>query len=121
MKISAKAKFNLEQSLYRVADKYYVGYKGGSWAFSRSSIWSPKVSGTVNLVNPDNYSDITVSPKVAGYCLTLLAASRAGNIAYSQGNNIAADFWFRFVEAVRNEALDLLKPADKSLFLEFID
>jgi len=121
MKLSPMAKFQLEQALYPMADKYYVGYRGGSWSFSRAGIWSPKVSGKVNLVNPDNYSDVNVSPKTAGYGLTLLAASRLGNIAFQRNQNTAANFWFQFVEYVRNNALDNLPKSEVSDFLSFID
>lgn len=121
MKFDPMAKFSLEQAVYTMADKYYVGYNGGSWSFSRNSVWSPKVSGKVNLVNPDNYSDVNVSAKAAGYGLSLMAASRLGNIAVRKGYNASADFWFRYVDYVRDEALNNLPKSEVSAFLSFID
>lgn len=115
------AKLQYEQAVYRVADAHYVGYQGGSWSLSRSGVWSPKVSGKVNLVCPDNYADVVVSAKAAGYGLSVVAASRLGWDAYNRGYEGNARYWFALMESVKQEALDKLRGDDVAGFLSYID
>jgi len=120
-KLSQMQKLMLEQSVYRVADEYYVGYSGGRWVFSRESVWSPKVTNDVNLVNPDNYSDVIVKPKTAGYALTLFAASQICYKYHAQGNEDGAEFWANFMETLRLNAVNKLSGSELSKFLSFVD
>lgn len=121
IKLSQLQKSVLEQVVYRVADEYYVGYDGGGWAFSRESVWSPKVSGKVNLVNPNNYSDVIVKPKTAGYALTLLAASQICYKCYEQGRDEATEFWANIMENIKTSAVNSLVGDELTNFLSFID
>ncbi|ELV7517785.1 antirestriction protein [Photobacterium damselae] len=83
---------HIEAYCYHLASKYVDGYNGGYWEFvelhkdSSSGVVGRYASlvtnGTVRLVNPMNYSDVTLSSSAAGIALFMMLYSDYANILH---------------------------------------
>lgn len=121
MSLNAIAKLHLEQVTYLLADQHMVGYNGGSWTWKKAGFWSPKVSGTVKLLNHLNGSEVEVKPLTAGYCLAVMACNKICWMMHSRGKDNVSRQWADHQYRLRDHALDTLDEVEASKFLEFID
>ena len=117
-------RLRLEMAVYQAADRYYVGYTGGSWKFDEEGqYWWPDVEGEVTLDNP-NYGDQVMTARAAGVALSSMMANRicwrmADNEQHEKGA-----FWAAMFYQIRNHAINddsKFSDSDKGAIIRFLD